>query len=329
MSGDVLRPSPEEIEAVRHPVSPVVMTRCAEWTAPTAVERDRLLTRLRHTPPAARSRSRSRSRPRSRWRVGLAAAAALLFSLRTIDFPNIAPSPPVEANASLSLPAGPLRLNPDIVAAGSGEMSIISATAQGARVVIASGAIDFEVDPNGVGRDLIVQAGAVEVRVTGTRFTVTHDAPLVMVSVARGSVEVRSPDGTVALQAGERWVYRPPPPPKPRRARKPMLTPTPPTAPEAAPMIEDGEGLFLALLEIKSAGMPPERVADSAKRFLDRYPDSPFRGEAAAIWLAALPEAQGPDVALREIEAWLMAHPQSPRRAELMQMAEKLAHPAP
>ena len=72
------------------------------------------------------------------------------------------------------------------------------------RIALHDGTATFDVtrDPE---RRFVVVAGDVEVRVIGTRFSVTRTAAEVSVAVTRGLVEVAIGDDVRRLAAGERW----------------------------------------------------------------------------------------------------------------------------
>ena len=72
------------------------------------------------------------------------------------------------------------------------------------RIRIEEGAATFDVTRN-PSRTFVVLANGVEVRVIGTRFTVTRGAS-VSVSVERGAVDVRRGEQVQRVRAGERWV---------------------------------------------------------------------------------------------------------------------------
>ncbi len=72
------------------------------------------------------------------------------------------------------------------------------------RIRIEEGAATFDVTRN-PSRTFVVLANGVEVRVIGTRFTVTRGAS-VSVSVERGAVDVRRGEQVQRVRAGERWT---------------------------------------------------------------------------------------------------------------------------
>ncbi|CAN0457569.1 unnamed protein product, partial [Ectocarpus fasciculatus] len=116
-----------------------------------------------------------------------------------------------------------------IDAEGDGVLSVLEQSGSGARVAVTHGAVTFTVYPNGTGRDLRVQAGPIEVRVTGTRFTVERDADTeeVWVTVERGSVAIHAPEKVWAIAAGDRWHWQPPTSMSRPLLPAPALTPLP------------------------------------------------------------------------------------------------------
>ena len=318
---DVLRPTPDEVAAVRDPLPRAAARQLSAWTAPSAAEIARLQARAPRHARAARPL-------RSGW-GGLALAAAVLLLLTRAPQPADPPATlAISADPALVLPTGPLHLNPDIQAEGDGDLHILTASTEGARVEVREGAITFEVDPRGVGRDLVVVAGDVEVRVTGTRFTVSRHGTKVRVSVARGAVQVRYPDGQLALRAGETWelpapvaVLRAPPVP-PTAPAPPVPEPPPEETPRTVVPLRAGQGveLFVALLDAEEAGRPPEELLVLCDAFLSAYGAVPMREEVEVRRLQQLWVLRPAEVVLPEAEAWLAAHPASPHRSEVLLM---------
>jgi transmembrane sensor len=141
--------------------------------------------------------------------VGLLAAALVaLFVLR-----RPAPSaPPVEAARAVA-PATSAAADPKTTFAdGStarvsdgGELRVEVATEERILSVLTSGAVDFEVKKRD-GREFLVDAGPIRVRVIGTKFRVELDGERARVSVSRGRVEVQLADARAFMEAGEsRW----------------------------------------------------------------------------------------------------------------------------
>jgi len=87
-------------------------------------------------------------------------------------------------------------------------LELLSESDSELRVALPSGSATFEVAKR-PSRKFVVQAGHVEVRVVGTRFTVRHEGDGVSVQVQRGIVEVADGDTVVRLTAGQSWSSQP------------------------------------------------------------------------------------------------------------------------
>jgi transmembrane sensor len=154
-----------------------------------------------------RARRRSRRLKLAAATVGLAAAATAVIWLG----PWRAPAPPVASHPAAPLLA-PIASAPEpktTFADGSvarvsdgGELVVESATPEHIEAVLAAGAADFEVTKR-PGREFVVKAGVVRVRVVGTRFRIERLGERTRVSVSEGKVEVRRGDSLDYLEAGE------------------------------------------------------------------------------------------------------------------------------
>lgn len=314
---DALRPTDAEVEAVRQPLPHRLRRQAADWTAPTSDEVARLQARRPKQLPSPAPRA---------WPPLLLAAVALL-SLRLVALPTPAaplPPPPITAEATLAVPHGPLNLNEDILAEGDGALTVQSHSADGARVSVTDGAVTFTVDPTGRGRDLRVQAGPVEVRVTGTKFTVRRDAATeaVQVSVTRGSVAITAPDVSTAISAGEQWSWQPPEPDAAIAVVVQEPRPVAPQPPEQS--AERSTELFVSIMNAEASGAAPGRLLSMTETFLRVYPDSPFREEVDVLRLESLAKTD-PGAARGPLAAWLAAHPGSSRRGAMLLLAGGLA----
>ena len=154
--------------------------------------------------------------------VAVAAAAAVTFLLTA----TLRERAPLAHGTPSALPAAK---NPKTTfadgsvarVADGAELVVKSATAERVESVLVSGAADFEVTKN-PGRQFVVVAGPVSVRVVGTRFRVEHNAERTRVSVSEGKVEVQEGEARSYLEAGESRFF-------------PSLVPPPePLAPNAA-----------------------------------------------------------------------------------------------
>ncbi len=164
---------------------------------------------------------------RSAWLVAAALAGAVaVLSFVTLRSPSQAvleqpshittgPSP-----SHLALPGLSLDVEPESA------VVIGTETTDGLLIVVDRGGIACKVAPRASDAPLIVQAGAVRVRVVGTRFRVTRSGGGARVKVDEGVVEVSALGQTSRVRAGEQWSM-----PETTRA-----DPTPPAvAPGAAP----------------------------------------------------------------------------------------------
>lgn len=199
--GDALEPREAEVRAVVEGMAPELREALASATAPTEAEVARL---LRRRPAAAPARGASWG-----WVAmgGLAlagaAAAVLLWP---------APDPGyglVEAplDVAQALPPGVrLELGPSIDVLGEGTFVVEAAGEGGTAVRVVDGRVRFEVEPGGAYRALTVRAEDVAVSVVGTVFDVERGADGVAVSVERGRVAVRWPEGEVFVSGGGAWT---------------------------------------------------------------------------------------------------------------------------
>jgi hypothetical protein len=102
---------------------------------------------------------------------------------------------------------------------------------RGVVIVLEGGRIECEVAPRHGRPPLVVEAGAVEVRVVGTHFVVTRAGDDTSVDVQRGEVEVSSRGNRARINAGSHW---PPSDDALRGSGAPAGTSTPPAIPVGA-----------------------------------------------------------------------------------------------
>jgi hypothetical protein len=149
------------------------------------------------------------------FRFGLAAAAIALLCVSALvvvrlgGTPVVAPPSRIITGSSashLTLPGVSLDVDPQSAVVVDGEPG------RALLVVLDRGSIVCEVAPRSHDAPLIVQAGAMRVRVVGTRFTVTRIGDSAQIAVSHGAVEVSILGQTRRVQAGEVW----PPPAAPR-----------------------------------------------------------------------------------------------------------------
>lgn len=148
-------------------------------------------------------------RPPRRWwpapavaAVALAGAFAFVLLRPHTESESVASSTRVvtPAGEGASLSAGDATID----VAGGTAAEIFHADDGTIEVVLYTGAVECEVPPIEGRPPFLVRAGDVDVRVVGTHFSVERDDD-VRVAVTRGKVQVTSPDGVVAVAAGESW----------------------------------------------------------------------------------------------------------------------------
>lgn len=335
-----LEPRPDEIADLQPPAAPAW---CAEATAPSAAEVQRLLAR------AARAPARpAQARPALAW--ALIAALLLLGVIHMVPLPGQRPS---VAGTTALVGGSILHFGPSITVSGDGEIELLRSDEQGTALALLAGAATFEVDPQGERRRLEVSAGEVRVEVTGTRFVVALEDDRVRVEVLRGSVRVHRPGEGLSLGAGERWsgprsTPRPVPTSHPERPAPSAALPMPGALPPApAPMLlEPGEGArapssvlptigssaapsppstdgaraaqaWATLLEARADAQPPEAQLATLDRFLAEHDDPVLGPEASALRLALLAELLPAEEVLPDLDTWLAAHPQHARSLEV------------
>jgi transmembrane sensor len=136
--------------------------------------------------------------------TAVAAAAALVLLLggalrgpvRVSTSPNPAPAPVVESSKTTFADGSVARTAP------GAELVVRSATAERVESLLVTGSVDFEITKNPK-REFVVVAGAVLVRVVGTRFRVERSGERTRVSVSEGKVEVQEGEERSYLEAGE------------------------------------------------------------------------------------------------------------------------------
>lgn len=135
--------------------------------------------------------------------AALACVATLLLVRGRPQAPAVVEQPShitTGATAShLALPGLSLDVQPESA------VVIGTETAEGLLIVVDRGGVVCKVAPRTSGAPLIVQAGAVRVRVVGTHFSVTRLGDAASVEVREGVVEVSADGQTWSVHAGERW----------------------------------------------------------------------------------------------------------------------------
>jgi hypothetical protein len=111
---------------------------------------------------------------------------------------------------------------------------LVGDDARGVLVIVDRGRVECEVTPRRGRPPFLVQAGAVEVKVIGTHFTVVRTGSKATVDVQHGQVEVTTGDGTWRVAAGAHW---PSPDPAAPEATAPAASSEAAPAPAAAPWV--------------------------------------------------------------------------------------------
>ena len=93
----------------------------------------------------------------------------------------------------------------EITVAPQSTMVLAGTPARGVDIVLEAGSATFAVAPRHHRPPFVVHAGAVDVRVVGTRFTVTRSGDSARVEVAEGAVEVVAHGHREHLLAGSSW----------------------------------------------------------------------------------------------------------------------------
>jgi FecR protein len=170
------------------------------------VERE-LFQKLDDGDPGAEKKRARRVRRRTLAWGGLAAAAvlALMFflrpaALRSNDRLRVATS---ESPSEVTFGESALTVAPRSLVLVSGDDE------HGVDVVLDRGAVTCQVAPRNGRPPFVVDAGAVRVRVVGTKFTVARADDATTVAVDHGVVEVTAQGVVTVLHDGERWPSPP------------------------------------------------------------------------------------------------------------------------
>lgn len=163
--------------------------------------------------------------PRHRLAWALAAAVVLSIGL-ALAWPRNEPSSEAltsrittgHDSSHLALPGVALDIDPEST------VVVGDVSKAGMLIVVDRGSIVCEVAPRSPQAPLIVQAGAAQVRVVGTRFRVQREGKAARVSVEHGVVEVAMDGHSTRVSAGQVW-------PVPAPASSDAPTPAAATAP--------------------------------------------------------------------------------------------------
>lgn len=229
-----------------------------------------------------------KKRPR-RWPAVLAAAIALgaIVAVALVVWPG--QSPATWSGTVVETQATEQRIEladgTRVVVEPESRLSVCAET--GVCLVVDRGRARFDVtkDPD---RVFHVRAGDVEVRVVGTRFTVTHrveaERAETIVEVSEGVVEVRAGGGDPRrVAAGQRFAMTfggSEPPAEPETVEAP-IEPQPSTVrrPQEAPSQEEADALFEEARAARAGD--PAQAAQRYGEFVRRFPRDPRAGLAA------------------------------------------------
>jgi hypothetical protein len=136
--------------------------------------------------------------------VVVAAAAAVLFAVWPSTNGRVhsdLPSRVATAAAPTTVSFG----DAEITVAPESTLMLTGAPARGVAIVLERGSARFAVSPRQGRPPFVVHAGAVDVRVVGTEFTVARSGDAARVDVTHGEVEVVAHGRRAYVRAGETW----------------------------------------------------------------------------------------------------------------------------
>jgi hypothetical protein len=140
------------------------------------------------------------------WRVGSSDDVAGRSGVVASSVETPVPAPLHEARiATTDAPTETTLGESVVVLAAHSEVNVSGSDAAGWRVRLEDGQVDCEVAPRRGRPPFVVQAGATQVTVVGTRFSVARRGDMATVSVTEGKVQVDSGDSHVLLGPGESW----------------------------------------------------------------------------------------------------------------------------
>lgn len=245
----------------------------------------------------------------------------------------------------------------DVEVRSETHLTVLPGDPEGVLLVLADGDVVVDHRRGPGGPPLAVQAGEVQVRVTGTRFTVSRAGDLVTVSVDRGSVAVAWPGGEADLGAGGTWrswgepevlitEFTIDPVDSATELLDPVELLVVPEAPEQVPVpppvvaidespvalatadsaVPDEATLYARIQLERGAGVPAaDRLVD-LEAFLSAYPDSPFGEEVRALQIEALADTGQDHAALAAAGSFCDRHGEGPRRRQVRWIEARVAH---
>jgi len=198
------------------------------------------------------------------------------------------------------------------------------------------GIVTVDVTPGAL-PGLVLDAGDVQVSVLGTSYVVSRDGDRVVVSVLRGIVQVMHGDIVRRLERGDSYSTDEPPPAPveiaevepPTDAPALVEAPTPaveePTAGEDPLALSPAESEFLDIQDLLARGAPAEELLESTTRYLERHPGGQFSVEVEAFRVEATAQTGRHREAFDLAGAFCAAHPDSPRRNQLLWLRATVA----
>jgi hypothetical protein len=356
---DALRLGPKEVDRVRPGLPTDDLRLLASVSEQSDEALELLIQRLRHPKTAVRHSPLIWLAP-----AAFAVATVLIITQFGLgDTQTMYGEIPVALNEPASMSQlQTLDLGPSIRVSGLGELTVEQADERGTQVRLHRGSARFDIDPSGAHRALTVFAADTAIRVTGTQFVVHRLYDSVHIDVLRGSVEIERDGALSVLTAGDSWTHRgvvaaltvvpkvrpgiatiasvPPP------ERFPSLSPvdgvaqTPPSAPVHMTVPVQGTGVaelpeqpvaptsgesFAQILDALDGSEPPASIARALDAFLRQHPTSSMAPEAAALRLEVAAELEPPRIVVADLDVWLRANLEHPRRLALLELQATLA----
>lgn len=265
----------EQNDPIEVPVEPLSEARWAR------IERGVFEALDDQAPPESRA---PKPRRGAWWWAAAAAAVAVIASVLVVRLRAPTTTPPAvvavthpsrivtgAGESHLALGENALDVGPDSAVVVSGD------DAHGVLVVLDRGSVACQVSPRAGRPPFVVQAGAVRVRVIGTRFRVARLDESARVEVTEGVVEVNSGAETFLVPAGEVWpktVVVPstatlPQPSLALTAPEPTSKPAPTTSPSAKPVVASASASSAAP---SATTATPQELYESAARLEAKDP---------------------------------------------------------
>lgn len=164
-------------------------------------------------PPGVEAPAAVLPRRRAWWLAGTFAAAASLAVWWRVDASHevargaqsVAGEVPAARIVTTGAPTQTTLGESVLMLAAHSDVKVSGSDAAGWSVRLESGEVDCQVAPRRGRPPFVVQAGATQVTVVGTRFSVRREGAGARVSVTEGSVQVVSGDERLLLEPGQSW----------------------------------------------------------------------------------------------------------------------------